>query len=118
VLNTNVDGREKIMFALTAIKGVGRRFANLVCKKADIDLKKRYFILFSLIRIRLAVARNLTHIVLLFAVSAGELTNDEVDRVVAVIQNPTQFKIPVCCLRSALAHTSNSCSRACVGLVP
>lgn len=30
------------MFALTEIKGVGRRYANLVCKKADIDLNKRY----------------------------------------------------------------------------
>ncbi len=42
VLNTNVDGRQKIMFALTSIKGVGRRFANLVCKKADVDMSKRY----------------------------------------------------------------------------
>lgn len=29
------------MFALTEIKGVGRRFANIVAKKADIDLSKR-----------------------------------------------------------------------------
>ena len=29
------------MFALTAIKGVGRRFSNIVCKKADVDLNKR-----------------------------------------------------------------------------
>lgn len=41
VLNTNVDGRQKIMYALTSIKGVGRRFANLVCKKADVDMSKR-----------------------------------------------------------------------------
>lgn len=30
------------MYALTEIKGVGRRYANLVCKKADVDLNKRY----------------------------------------------------------------------------
>jgi ribosomal protein S13 len=24
------------------IKGVGRRYSNLVCKKADVDLNKRY----------------------------------------------------------------------------
>lgn len=30
------------MFALTEIKGVGRRYANVVCKKADVDLNKRY----------------------------------------------------------------------------
>jgi hypothetical protein len=41
LLNTNVDGRRKIMFALTEIKGVGRRYSNLVCKKADVDLNKR-----------------------------------------------------------------------------
>ncbi|WVZ13498.1 hypothetical protein V8G54_011064 [Vigna mungo] len=38
VLNTNVDGKQKIMFALTSIKSIGRRFANIVCKKADVDM--------------------------------------------------------------------------------
>ncbi|KAK2566047.1 40S ribosomal protein S18 [Acropora cervicornis] len=66
VLNTNIDGKQKIMFALTNIKGVGRRYANIVCKKADIDMNKR----------------------------AGELTDDEVDRVVTIMQNPRQYKIP------------------------
>lgn len=42
LLNTNVDGKQKIMVALTQIKGVGRRYSNLVCKKADVDLTKRY----------------------------------------------------------------------------
>lgn len=42
ILNTNVDGRQKVMYALTSIKGVGRRFSNLVCKKADVDTRKRY----------------------------------------------------------------------------
>jgi small subunit ribosomal protein S18e len=41
LLNTNVDGKQKIMFALTSIKGVGRRFSNIACKKADIDMNKR-----------------------------------------------------------------------------
>ncbi|CAJ0626899.1 13730_t:CDS:2 [Entrophospora sp. SA101] len=66
LLNTNVDGKEKVMFALTAIKGVGRRYSNLVCKKADVDLNKR----------------------------AGELSNEELERIVTIIQNPTQYKIP------------------------
>merc|ERR1719177_96317 len=66
VLNTNIDGKQKIMFAMTSIKGVGRRYANLVCKKADIDMNKR----------------------------AGELTDDEVERVVTIMQNPRQYKIP------------------------
>merc|ERR1712179_336806 len=66
VLNTNIDGRTNIMFALTSIKGVGRRYANLVCKKADVDLTKR----------------------------AGELTDEEIERVMTIIQNPRQYKIP------------------------
>merc|ERR1719299_111882 len=64
--NTNVDGRAKIAVALTAIKGIGPRFSNLICKKCDIDLEKR----------------------------AGELSTDEVNKIVAVLNNPLQFKIP------------------------
>jgi hypothetical protein len=45
LLNTNVDGKQKVMYALTKIKGVGRRYSNLVCKKADVDLNKRYIFL-------------------------------------------------------------------------
>ncbi|KAK3040586.1 hypothetical protein RJ639_029032 [Escallonia herrerae] len=41
ILNTNVDGKQKIMFALTSIKGIGRRYANIVCKKADVNMNKR-----------------------------------------------------------------------------
>lgn len=41
VLNTNLDGKIKVMFALTSIKGVGRRFSNVCCKKAEVDLNKR-----------------------------------------------------------------------------
>ena len=54
------------MYALTAIKGVGRRFSNLICKKAEIDMNKR----------------------------AGELKPDEIERLVAIISNPLQFKVP------------------------
>ena len=66
VLNTNIDGRWKIAFAITAIKGVGRRYAHVVLRKADIDLTKR----------------------------AGELTEDEVERVITIMQDPHQYKIP------------------------
>merc|ERR1712202_101236 len=65
-LNTNVDGKQKIMYALTQVKGVGRRYSNLVCKKADVDLNKR----------------------------AGELTTEELERIVTILQTPTQYKIP------------------------
>merc|ERR1719342_1585393 len=54
------------MFAITAIKGVGRRFANIALKKADIDMSKR----------------------------AGELSEEEVERIITIISNPRQYKIP------------------------
>ncbi|KAI5400097.1 ribosomal 40S subunit protein S18A [Lathyrus oleraceus] len=66
VLNTNVDGKQKIMFAMTSIKGIGRRFANICCKKADIDMNKR----------------------------AGELSAAELDNLMTVVANPRQFKVP------------------------
>ncbi|XP_006882760.1 PREDICTED: 40S ribosomal protein S18-like [Elephantulus edwardii] len=42
VLNTNIDGRQKIAFAITAIKGVGRRCVHVVLREGDTDLTKRY----------------------------------------------------------------------------
>ena len=66
VMNTNIDGNRKVPFALTAIKGVGRRFAFLCCRKADIDVNKR----------------------------AGELTEDDFEKITTIMQNPSQYKIP------------------------
>ena len=79
LLNTNVDGKDKVMFALTKIKGVGRRYSNVVVKKADVDLNKRFFV---------SLSKFLT------LGSAGELTTEELERIVTIIQNPTQYKIP------------------------
>ncbi|KAI8555812.1 hypothetical protein RHMOL_Rhmol05G0203300 [Rhododendron molle] len=45
--NTNVDGKHKIMFLLTSIKGVSCRFTNIVVKKAYIDMNKRLLGLLS-----------------------------------------------------------------------
>lgn len=61
-----MDGTQKIVFALTSIKGVGRRFATLVCRKAEVDLTKR----------------------------AGELAMADLERIVTIMQNPRQYKIP------------------------
>ena len=66
VMNTNIDGNRKVPFALTAIKGVGRRFAFLCCRKADVDINKR----------------------------AGELSEEDFDKIVTIMQNPSQYKIP------------------------
>lgn len=54
------------MFALTAIKGVGRRYANMVLKKADVNLDKR----------------------------AGECSEEEVEKIITIMSNPRQYKIP------------------------
>jgi small subunit ribosomal protein S18e len=67
ILNTNVEGKRNVVFGLTKIKGIGRRFSDLICKKAEVDVNKR----------------------------AGELTADEIEKLVAIIQNPRQFKIPL-----------------------
>ena len=45
MLNTNIDGKQKIVYALTSIKGIGRRFATAVCKKAEVDIRKRYLVI-------------------------------------------------------------------------
>ena len=116
VLNTNVDGREKIAYALTDIKGVGRRFANLVCKKANVDINKRYLsrcipqiislFLFGRRRFSCTTSASYFHcrIHLFFFVdeiysdhdffSAGELNKDEIEKIVTILQHPSQFKIP------------------------
>jgi len=64
------------MYALTKIRGIGRRFANLICKKADIDLNKR----------------------------AGELTEEEIEALKTIIANPLQFNIPVWFLNNQKDH--------------
>ena len=74
------------MYALTEIKGVGRRYSNLVCKKADVDLNKRYVD-------SIPFTRNNFNMYALCC-RAGELNSDELERLVTIIQNPTQFKIP------------------------
>ncbi len=76
------------MYALTKIKGVGRRYSNLVCKKADVDLNKRYASTdppASASRAVLMMGRHSR---------AGEITSEELERIVTIIQNPTQYKIP------------------------
>ena len=44
ILNTNVEGGKPAPIALTKIRGIGKRFATLICRKAEIDIRKRYLI--------------------------------------------------------------------------
>ena len=63
------DEREigrRVQYAITKIRGIGRRFSTLMCKKAEVDLKKR----------------------------AGELSAEELERLVAIVSDPLQFKVP------------------------
>ncbi|MDP2438219.1 MAG: 30S ribosomal protein S13 [archaeon] len=66
ILNTNIEGRERVVIALTSIRGIGRRFSALILHKADIDHKKR----------------------------AGELTEEEIEKIIAIIADPLAYKIP------------------------
>jgi small subunit ribosomal protein S18e len=66
IMNTNIKGKQKVMFALTGIKGIGRRFSNLILKRAGVDLTKR----------------------------AGELSEDEINKIVTIVQNPLEHQIP------------------------
>lgn len=54
------------MYALTGIRGIGRRFSNIVCKKGEVDLDKR----------------------------AGELKVEELEALMEIVANPQQYKIP------------------------
>ena len=40
-MNTNLDGKRKVAYALSSIRGVGVRLAHLVCKLAKVDLNAR-----------------------------------------------------------------------------
>lgn len=54
------------IFNFYRFQGVGRRFAFVCCRKADVDVNKR----------------------------AGELTEEDFDKIVTIMQNPSQYKIP------------------------
>jgi small subunit ribosomal protein S18e len=67
VFNTNLDGRRKVPFALRTIRGIGRRFAFLVCKKAKIDPNRR----------------------------AGDLNEQEAQKVIDIINDPVGNGFPI-----------------------
>jgi len=83
VFNNNVDGRHKVVYALRKIRGLGPRFSNLVCKKAGIDLNAR----------------------------AGELSDDQIDEVKAIIANPLHFNIPEWFLNRQRDHKDGKTSQ-------
>ena len=89
VMNTNIDGKTKCPFALTKIKGVGRRFSTLVLKKAEVNLNKR----------------------------AGEMTPEELEKFIVITSNPRQFKIPDWFLNRKKDHKDGRYSQLTANLV-
>jgi small subunit ribosomal protein S13 len=67
IINTDLKGEKKILYALTKIKGISMMFANAICKRAGIDPDKR----------------------------AGYLNEKEVAAIENVIHKPLQAGIPV-----------------------
>merc|ERR1712110_836960 len=66
VLNTNINGKHKVPFALNTIKGIGRRFAILSCRIAQVDTNRR----------------------------AGDLTEEEINKISDIFAKPTDYGIP------------------------
>ena len=66
MLNTNVEGRKKVPYALKGVRGIGRRFGYAVCKKAGVDINKR----------------------------AGELSEEEIEKITNIIENPEENNLP------------------------
>ncbi|OAF71612.1 hypothetical protein A3Q56_00586 [Intoshia linei] len=67
ILNQNIIGNETVWKSLTVIRGIGRRYSRWCCLKAGINPDIR----------------------------AGELTQDNVDKVVDVIKNPKGYNVPL-----------------------
>lgn len=66
VHNTNLNGNATVPFAFTAVKGVGRRYSILCCKKAGVDVTQR----------------------------AGELSRQQVDKIVNTMAAPEAHGVP------------------------
>jgi len=66
ILNTNIDGKRTIPFALDKIKGVGRRFGFLICKILRLNPKLR----------------------------AGELNETQTDAIANLINDPEGHGVP------------------------
>ena len=66
VQNTNINGKQKAPFGLRQIRGIGRRFAILALKIAQVDVNKR----------------------------SGEITEKEINSVSDILARPSEYNIP------------------------
>ena len=67
IFNTNVDGKQKVPYAIRSVKGIGRRLAVLACHRANVNPHLR----------------------------AGELDEKQVEKLVDVVTNPKDYDIPL-----------------------
>lgn len=66
IFNSNIDGKQKVPFAMRKIRGIGRRFATVLCHKAGIDVNRR----------------------------AGTLTDKEQEKMIDIVNKPKEYDIP------------------------
>ena len=66
LFNTNIDGKQKIPYAIRSVRGIGRRFAHLVTLKAGLNPNAR----------------------------AGELNDEQLEKIVDICNNPLKYSIP------------------------
>jgi len=66
IANTDLDGSQKLAHALTGIRGIGIRLANVIVEKAGLDPEMRL----------------------------GFLSDVSVDKIEDVIENPTKYGLP------------------------
>lgn len=66
IFNTNVDGKQKIPYAIRKVRGIGRRFALIVTQKAGLNPNAR----------------------------SGELSEEQIEKIVDVCNNPLKYGIP------------------------
>jgi small subunit ribosomal protein S13 len=66
IMNTDLDGKKPIVRALTKIKGIGQRFANVICNVANVYGYKK----------------------------TGTLSDGEISRIDEVVKDPLKFNVP------------------------
>ena len=67
IANTDLDGNKTIMQAMAKIKGVSYMFSNLICTLSKIDARQK----------------------------TGYLTDEQVNKLNEILQNPTKYNAPV-----------------------
>jgi small subunit ribosomal protein S13 len=67
IVNTDLDGKKGLGIALTKIKGIGKVFSNAICTIADIDPLMK----------------------------TGKLSDDQINKITSIIQNPKEFGFPI-----------------------